>query len=380
MLRTVGDTQFGGIDMDRLIADALSPPDTKLTRREILSECRRGREKLSSVPETTLHFGEVERRLTKVELDGIVASLYQKVVAFLDELFEGAPLTRDDINEVHIVGGLAHDPRFVSIVTESFPSSASITKAAADAVVIGSALEGAILTEISSPLIPKLTIRLTTPLSIGFSLADGTRSILIPRGSIIPFTSSATTTTSRDNQSNVGFDVVEGERTMAKDNVKLGNVVVRGIQQAPRGVPKINVTMTINTDGILVVEAVDVITGSTITATIQSNSNLSKDEVTDMVAEARAHKAEDDRLQKRSLWRARLVSYVDNLALMKVPEGPARDEFYQRIEEWHKWNADNSNAEAAAEYINQYFAVRKEAKRLLAALVKAAGEESGENG
>jgi molecular chaperone DnaK (HSP70) len=359
--------------MDRLIADAISPADPGLSRREILFECRKGREALSSIPETTLHFAGVDRLLTRSELWTIVGSLYQKVVAGMDELFDGAPITREDIHAVHIVGGVAQDPRFVSVIAEYFPSSTSIRKAATDAVVIGSALEGAILTGIS---ISKLNIRLTTPLSIGFSLADGTRSILIPRGSIIPFRKSATTTTSRDNQRNVGFDVVEGERTMAKDNLKLGNVVVHGIQQAPRGVPKIEVTMSINTDGILVVEAVDIITGSAITATIQSSSNLSKDEVMGMVAEARAHKAEDERLQKRAQWQARLTAYVDNLSRMKVTDRPIRTELRQRVEEWKKWNVDNQNAEAAAHYINQYFAVRKVAKQLLAGLLGADREDS----
>jgi molecular chaperone DnaK len=152
---------------------------------------------------------------------------------------------------------------------------------------------------------------------------------------------------------------------MAKNNVKLGNVVVHGIERAPRGVPKIQITMEINEDGILVVTAIDLRTGVLITATIQSGSTLSKEEISGMIAEAQAHKAEDERLQKRAEWRTRLTSYVDRLAQREFPDDAVRDEMLAHIAEWKRWNDEHSHEESADPFIQQYFGVRKVVKKIM---------------
>jgi molecular chaperone DnaK (HSP70) len=250
------------------------------------------------------------------------------------------------------------------LVTQYFPKTTAVTKAADRAVVTGAAMEGAILKGVSNPLLPKFVVRLTTALSLGFSLADGTFSVLIPRGSIIPAKKCTITTTSRDGQRNVGFDVLEGERAMAKDNIKLGSVTVKGIERAPRGVAKIEVAMEINEDGILVVTAIDLRTGVSITATIQSGSTLSKEEISEMIAEAKANKADDERFQKRSEWRARLIQYVDRLGQHEFLDNTVRDKILPLVAEWSQWNDEHANEESAEPYIQQYFAVKKVAKRL----------------
>jgi molecular chaperone DnaK len=153
---------------------------------------------------------------------------------------------------------------------------------------------------------------------------------------------------------------------MAKENVKLGSVVVHGIERAPRGVPKIEITMEINEDGILVVTAVDKTTGVVITATIQSGSTLSKEEISGMIAEARAHRAEDERLQKRSEWRTRLISYVDRLAQREFPDDAIRDEMMPKVVEWQKWNEEHADEESADPFIQQYFAIRNIDKKMMA--------------
>jgi molecular chaperone DnaK (HSP70) len=368
MLRTAGDTRFGGMDLDCAIADAIAgdiPPEARVSRRQILSECRRCRELLSSESEATLSLGGYSRVLTSHDLTVMVGRCYEKVTRGLNDLFENGAITRESVQEVHIAGGLSRDPMVVNLIKTYFSGSTAVTHAADTAVVIGAAMEGAILKGGSGSLLPKLKVRLTTPLSLGFSLADGTCSILIPRGSILPAKKCTTTTTSRDNQRNVGFDVVEGERAMVNDNVKLGNVVVHGIERASRGVPKIQITMEINEDGILVVTAIDTKTGAAITATIQSGSNLSREEIARMIAEAHANKAEDDRLHKRTEWRTRLTSYVNRLSQREISDERAREELLERVSEWKEWNDEHANEEAADAFIQQYFAVRKAAKQIL---------------
>jgi molecular chaperone DnaK (HSP70) len=232
-----------------------------------------------------------------------------------------------------------------------------VTRADASAVAIGAAMEGAILKGVSHAGLPNLQIKATTPLSIGFSLADGTASVLIPRGSILPAKHSTTTTTSRNNQSNVGFDVVEGEQPLAKDNIRLGNVVVRGIQRAPRGAPKIEITMAVGEDGILAVAAVDQITGAAISAAIQSGSNLSRGEIAEIMAERQ--------LQKVAEWRERFSNAVEMVSRAEAADAGKRAEMSRRVEEWRRWSAEHQAEESVDVLIEQYAIVRAAAKALL---------------
>jgi molecular chaperone DnaK (HSP70) len=152
---------------------------------------------------------------------------------------------------------------------------------------------------------------------------------------------------------------------MAKDNVRLGCVVVDGIQQALRGVPRIEVTMEINEDGILVVTAVDIRTGALITTTIESWSNLSKQDIKAMMAEAEAYKTEDNRILKRTQWRTRLNSYVDSLLQKDIPDDDQRTLLAEKVAGWKHWNATHQNELVADVYIKRYFEVRKVIKQIL---------------
>jgi molecular chaperone DnaK len=369
ILRTAGDTQFGGIDLDRAVAGAVSrdiPKEASVSRTQLLAECQKAREALSRADETTISLGEFTKGLTRQELNDILSPLYRKVTDCLNDLFEANKITADKVKEVHVGGGLANVPEVVSLIKEFFSGSVVITTANSTAVVIGAAMEGARLKDIAKNRLPKVNIRQTTSLSIGFSVADGTGVVLIPRGSILPAKKCTLTTTSRDNQRNVGFEVLEGERKMAKDNVKLGTLIVDGIQQAPRGVPKIEITMEINEDGILVVTALDTKTGAVITTTIESASNLSRSDIHKMIADAEAHKADDNRILKRTQWRTRLGSYVDGLLQKEINDEEQRALLAKNVAVWKKWNADHQNELVADAYIRQYFEIRKVIKQILA--------------
>jgi molecular chaperone DnaK (HSP70) len=113
------------------------------------------------------------------------------------------------------------------------------------------------------------------------------------------------------------------------------------------------------------VTAIDTKTRAVITATIQSGSNLSKEEIAEMIAEAHANKVEDERLHKRAEWRTRLTSYVDRLAQREVSDEKTRQELLTRVAEWKKWCNDHEHEEAADPFIQQYFAVRKASKQIL---------------
>jgi molecular chaperone DnaK (HSP70) len=361
VVRTAGDTQFGGMDLDSAVADVIANDIPEAERRELLVQSRIARETLSSADETTITVAGQERVLTRPELNQILAPQYEKVTAGLDGLFDGNETSKTAVTEVHVVGGMGNVPEVLQVLQDYFGDSVKVTVADGDAVVRGAAMKAAMLTSNSDSIQP--AIKLTTHLSLGLSLADGTCLVLIPRGSAIPATKCTITTTSRDNQRNVGFDVVEGERSMAKDNAKLGVVCVSGIERAPRGVPQIRVSMQINEDGILTVTATDLKTGALITSTIKSQNNLSKDEISKMIAEAEAHKIEDDKAHKLAQWKTRLTGYVDSLSHLPVDES-TRGAFSADIENWKRWNSEHANEKDLEIIIRQFFNVRQVVKNL----------------
>ena len=136
----------------------------------------------------------------------------------------------------------------------------------------------------NSVSLPSIDVKDSLPMSLGISLANGTTSTMIPAGTPLPCSYSVITTTFKDNQKNVGFSIVEGESTLASENIKLGDVCVTGIEKAPKGVPKIKVEFVVNEDGLLVVTATDQATGAEIRTKIQNKMNLSQQEMEEMAA------------------------------------------------------------------------------------------------
>jgi molecular chaperone DnaK len=198
-----------------------------------------------------------------------------------------------------------------------------------------------------------IKIRPTTPLSIGISLANGTSAVLIRRGTALPVHTTTITTTSRDGQSNVGFDVIEGERPLARDNVLLANVVIHGIEPAAKGVPRIEVIIDVDEDGIVNIMAKDLRTGAARHVTVQTGSLLSEDDVQRMLREANNHREEDRAARKRAVWRSKLFSYVRQLDPSIFDDEERQREFADQIAIWKQWNADHENEESADVYVRQ---------------------------
>lgn len=231
----------------------------------------------------------------------------------------------------------------------------AIKEADPSTILAGAAIQGAIASG-QHDEIHALTIKNTLGLSLGFSLADGTTQFLIPRGTVLPTSASIETTTFKDNQRNVGFDVVEGERKIAKDNIKLGECMVRDIQKAKRGVPKIIVKMIIDEDGLLIVKAHDKGTGAKIKTTLTSSNKLSEEEVKKMLAEAEMNKQEDAYRSQQAETKSKLLFYL------KEMENRGKDlkdqEFHAALDKYYDW-LDNNDDAKPSEYTEKY----KEAKR-----------------
>jgi molecular chaperone DnaK (HSP70) len=256
-------------------------------------------------------------------------------------------------------------PSVVDTIKGAFKEGTVCTICPINTVLVGVTLQGAILGGIRSRAIPQIRIRVTVPRSIGFSMANGRTKVMIRRGELIPATKSMTTTTSQDNQKSVGFSVVEGESRLVKDNKVLGKLRVSGIENAPKGVPKIEITMSIDEDGLLMLHATDLGTGVEITTSMQSGTNLSAKQLEEMI---QARRAEQHKTRKRDAWKRRVTRYVAKLA--KIKSGAAmplkqRKKLGKLVAAAEEWIGTHQAEESADVYIKKYFQLRQLAQALL---------------
>ena len=232
-------------------------------------------------------------QITESEYASILEPFLEKLTECLEELFKHNTKTNPkDIKELIFVGGVMKTPsirdsviNFMLIKSNNSTTSSTphfkVVEINPKGIILGASIQAALIRGDTN--IKSIKIKSTVIFSIGISLTNGTTCIIIPCGKTIPYSYSTMTTTFKDNQRNVTFDIVEGERTMAEDNIKIGNVCVKGIENAPRGVPNIEIKMRIDEEGILIVEAQDKKTGADMNTRIKSNLNLRNNELKKMI-------------------------------------------------------------------------------------------------
>merc|ERR1712048_971938 len=209
---------------------------------------------------------------------------------------EDANIKKSDIDEVVLVGGSTRIPAIQNLVSSLTGKIPNQSVNPDEVVAIGASIQAGIITgEIKDILLLDVT-----PLSLGVETLGGVMTKIIARNTTIPVKKSETFSTAVDNQPNVEIHVLQGEREMAKDNKSLGNFRLDGIPNAPRGVPKIEVNFDINVDGLLSVQAKETETGIEQSVTIQNASNLDKNEINRMLADAEKY-AEIDKEKKKNI-------------------------------------------------------------------------------
>ncbi|MGH9367938.1 MAG: molecular chaperone DnaK [Thermoanaerobaculia bacterium] len=347
---TAGDTYLGGEDFDKKIMDWLLDDFKKATGidlrqdRMALQRLKEAAEKakceLSTATETTITLPfisadasgpkHINRTLTRERLEALVADLIDRTAAPCLDALQSAGLKPSDVDQVILVGGQTRTPKVQRMVAELFGREPNREINPDEVVAIGAAIQGGVL----KGEIKDVVLLDVTPLSLGIETHGGVFEKLIERNSTIPTKNTMVFTTVADNQSVVEIHVLQGEREVAKENKSLGRFELVGIPNAPRGIPQIEVTFAIDSNGIVNVSARDLATGKAQGIQINPAGGLSQSEIDRIIKEASAFAEADHQRREIAQVRNRLEGMLasNERVLAEFGEALAPDE-RERIEE-----------------------------------------------
>ncbi|WP_460192628.1 molecular chaperone DnaK [Thermosynechococcus sp. FA-CM-4201] len=309
VLATSGDTHLGGDDFDKKIVDYLAESfraqegidlrKDKQALQRLTEAAEKAKIELSSVMQTEINLPfitatqdgpkHLDMTLTRAKFEELCSDLIDRCRVPVEQALRDAKLTKEQIDEVVLVGGSTRIPAIQELVKRLLGKDPNQSVNPDEVVAVGAAIQAGVLAgEVKDILLLDVT-----PLSLGVETLGGVMTKIIPRNTTIPTKKSEVFSTAVDGQTNVEIHVLQGEREMAADNKSLGTFRLDGIPPAPRGVPQIEVTFDIDANGILNVTARDKGTGKQQSISITGASTLPKDEVERMVREAEMNAAAD---------------------------------------------------------------------------------------
>ncbi|WP_041594073.1 molecular chaperone DnaK [Mycoplasma crocodyli] len=342
VLSTSGDNHLGGDDWDNKIVEWLTglikkehnfdASTDKMAMARLKEAAEKAKIDLSNQSIATINLPflavtpsgpiNVEVELKRSEFDAMTAGLVDRTRKPIEDALREAKITAKDLHEVLLVGGSTRIPAVQDMVKRTLGKEPNRTINPDEVVSIGAAIQGSVL----AGDIDDILLLDVTPLTLGIETMGGVSTPLIARNTTIPVTKSQIFSTASDNQSEVTVRVVQGERQMANDNKLLGQFNLTGIRPAPRGIPQIEVSFSIDVNGITKVTAKDKDTNKEQSITIQNSSKLSDAEINRMVKEAEDNREADSKRKEEAEVIVRAESLIDQIKKATSEQGDKLDE------------------------------------------------------
>ncbi|MBS6602344.1 MAG: molecular chaperone DnaK [Brachyspira sp.] len=316
VLSTSGDTHLGGDDFDQKVMDwiceefkkqeGIDLRNDKQAMQRVKEAAEKAKCELSSVMETNINLPfitadangpkHLDLNLTRAKFEDLSRDLLNRCKVPVENALKDAGVSKDEINEVVLVGGSSRIPAVQQLVKEYTGKDPNQSVNPDEVVAVGAAVQAGVL----AGEVKDIVLLDVTPLTLGIETLGGVMTPLVPRNTTIPVSKSQVFSTAENNQTAVDIHVLQGERPMAKDNKSLGMFRLDGIPPAMRGLPQIEVTFDIDANGIVNVSAKDKATNKEQKITITNGSNLSEEDIDKMVKEAEANAAEDKKKKEEA--------------------------------------------------------------------------------
>jgi len=350
VLSTSGDTHLGGDDFDQKIInwiceefkkqEGMDLSGDKQAMQRIKEAAEKAKCELSSVVETTISLPYItadangpkhlELTLSRSKFEDLSRDLLDRCKKPVEQALSDAGLSKNDINEVVLVGGSTRIPAVQQLVKDYTGKEPNQSVNPDEVVAVGAAVQAGVL----AGEVKDIVLLDVTPLTLGIETLGGVMTALVPRNTTIPVSKSQVFSTAENNQTAVDINVLQGERPMATDNKSLGMFRLEGIAPAMRGVPQIEVTFDIDANGIVNVSAKDKATGKEQKITITNSSNLSEQDIDKMVKEAEANATEDKKKKEEAEIKNNANSFISSAErLTKDFEGKIAEDDLKKLNE-----------------------------------------------